>query len=132
MSSSNHELTCLSVIDNDLFLQHKKLWHASFSLLNKLITKNLVLDLLKKFREDKLCEVCTKGKYVRSSFKLKKVVSTSRYLELLHIDLCGSMRVQSRYGKRYVFVIVDDYFRFTWTLFLETKYETHDIFDFCE
>ena len=39
------------------------------------------------------------------------------------------MRVQSRGGKRYVFVIVDDYSRFTWTLFLETKDETFTMFE---
>ena len=39
------------------------------------------------------------------------------------MDLCGPMRIQSRSGKRYVFVIVDDYSRFTWTLFLATKDE---------
>ena len=51
-------------------------------------------------------------------------VSTSRPLEMLHIDLCGSMRIVSRGGKRYVCVIVDDYSCFTWTLFLASKNET--------
>jgi len=36
----------------------------------------------------------------------------SRPLEMLHIDLCGSMTIMSREGKRYVCVIVDDYSRF--------------------
>ena len=39
------------------------------------------------------------------------------------MDLCGPMRMQSHSGKRYVFVIVNDYSRFTWTLFLATKDE---------
>jgi len=34
------------------------------------------------------------------------------------------MRITSRGGKRYVLVIVDDYSRFTWTLFLALKDET--------
>ena len=45
------------------------------------------------------------------------------------MDLCGPMRVQSRGGKIYVFVIVDDYSRFTWTLFLATKDETFTMFE---
>ena len=45
------------------------------------------------------------------------------------MDLCGPMRVLSRGGKRYVFVIVDDYSRFTWTLFLATKDETFTMFE---
>ncbi|XP_070008289.1 uncharacterized protein [Nicotiana sylvestris] len=36
----------------------------------------------------------------------------------------GPMRVPSRVGKKYIFVIVNDYSRFTWTLFLKTKDET--------
>ncbi|GKE85745.1 retrovirus-related pol polyprotein from transposon TNT 1-94, partial [Tanacetum coccineum] len=35
-------------------------------------------------------------------------------LYLLHMDLCGPMRVASVNGKKYILVIVDDYSRFTW------------------
>ena len=50
---------------------------------------------------------------LKNSFKSKRCVSTSQPLEMLHIDLCGPMRIMSRGGKRYVCVIVDDYSRFT-------------------
>ena len=59
---------------------------------------------------------------------MKNYVSTARPLELLHVDLYGSMRVISRGGKRYVLVIVHDYSRFTWTLFLASKDETFEKF----
>nr|GEX84008.1 retrovirus-related Pol polyprotein from transposon TNT 1-94 [Tanacetum cinerariifolium] len=45
-------------------------------------------------------------------------------LQLLHMDLCGLMRVASINGKSYVLVIVDDYSRYTWTHFLRSKDET--------
>jgi len=38
------------------------------------------------------------------------------------------MGITSRGGKRYVFVIVDDYFHFTWTLFLVSKDESFENF----
>ncbi|GJY02818.1 retrovirus-related pol polyprotein from transposon TNT 1-94 [Tanacetum coccineum] len=44
-------------------------------------------------------------------------------LHLLHMDLCGQMRIASINGKRYVLVIVDDYSRYTWVLFLRSKDE---------
>ena len=69
-----------------------------------------------------------KGKQVRKSFKLKNYVSTTHPLELLHVDLCSPMRITSRGGKRYVLVIVHDYSRFTWTLFLASKDETFEKF----
>jgi len=58
--------------------------------LNKLVSKNLVDGLSKlKFEKDKICEVCQKGKQVKSSFELKNFVSKTRPLELLHIDIFG-------------------------------------------
>ena len=45
---------------------------------------------------------------------------------MLYVDLCGPMRIRSRGGKRYVLVIVDDYSRFTWTLFLASRDETFE------
>ncbi|GJR60826.1 retrovirus-related pol polyprotein from transposon TNT 1-94 [Tanacetum coccineum] len=37
------------------------------------------------------------------------------------MDLCGTIRVESINGKRYVLMIVDDYSRYTWVLFLRSK-----------
>jgi len=62
------------------------------------------------------------------SFKPKKVVSTSKPLELLHLDLFGPSRTRSLDGNYYGFVIVDDFSRFTWTLFLSRKDDTFDAF----
>ncbi|GJS25544.1 retrovirus-related pol polyprotein from transposon TNT 1-94 [Tanacetum coccineum] len=43
------------------------------------------------------------------------------------MDLCGPMRVESINGKKYILVIVDDYSRYTWTLFLRSKDETPEV-----
>lgn len=40
------------------------------------------------------------------------------------MDLCGPNRIQNRGGKKYILVIVDDFSRFTWNMFLGTKDET--------
>ncbi|GJS76003.1 retrovirus-related pol polyprotein from transposon TNT 1-94 [Tanacetum coccineum] len=63
----------------------------------------------------------------RSSFKSKTVPSSKGRLNLLHMDLCGPMRVASINGKKYILVIVDDYSRYTWTLFLRSKDETPEV-----
>jgi len=48
---------------------------------------------------------------------LRLFSSQRNVLALPDLDyLCGPMRITSRGGKRYVFVVVDDYSRFTWTL----------------
>lgn len=56
------------------------------------------------------------------------MISTSRPLELLHFDLFGHISPLSLGGKAYFFVIVDDYSRFTWTLFLTRKDEAFNMF----
>ncbi|GJR06867.1 retrovirus-related pol polyprotein from transposon TNT 1-94 [Tanacetum coccineum] len=63
----------------------------------------------------------------RSSFKSKVVPSSKGRLNLLHMDLCGPMRVASINGKKYILVIIDDYSRYTWTLFLRSKDETPEV-----
>ena len=64
----------------------------------------------------------------KNFFKLKNCVGTTQPLEMLHMDLCGPMRITSRGGKRYVLILVDDYSRFTWTLFLASNDETFEKF----
>ncbi|GKA51340.1 hypothetical protein Tco_0744536 [Tanacetum coccineum] len=49
------------------------------------------------------------GKQDHASHKAKNVVSTTRCLELLRMDLFGPSAVRSYGGNRYTLVIVDDY-----------------------
>ncbi|GJX43011.1 retrovirus-related pol polyprotein from transposon TNT 1-94 [Tanacetum coccineum] len=63
----------------------------------------------------------------RSSFKAKAVPSSKGRLNLLYMDLCGPMQVASINGKKHILVIVDDYSRYTWTLFLRSKDETPEV-----
>ncbi|GJW61845.1 copia protein [Tanacetum coccineum] len=49
-----------------------------------------------------------RGKQAHASHKAKNAVSTTRYLELLHMDLFGPSAVRSYGGNRYTLVIVDD------------------------
>ncbi|XP_070045585.1 uncharacterized protein [Nicotiana tomentosiformis] len=100
-SLNGGDFTCLSAINDDAELWHRRLGHASFSLLNKLIKKDIIRGLPKsKFKDHKVCDVCVKGKQVRYSFKPKKEVSTSSPLDLLHMDMYGPMRMPSRGGKK--------------------------------
>nr|GFB70501.1 hypothetical protein [Tanacetum cinerariifolium] len=53
------------------------------------------------------------GKSTKKSHKPKSEGTNQEKLYLLHMDLCGPMRVESVNGKKYILVIVDDYSRFT-------------------
>nr|GEX35336.1 ribonuclease H-like domain-containing protein [Tanacetum cinerariifolium] len=91
----------------------------------EIFRKNVVIGVPKlKYVKDQLCSSYELSKVKRSSFKSKAVPSSKGSLNLLHIDLCSPMRVASINGKKYILVIVDDYSRYTWTLFLRSKDET--------
>nr|GEU45702.1 retrovirus-related Pol polyprotein from transposon TNT 1-94 [Tanacetum cinerariifolium] len=66
------------------------------------------------------------GKSKKKSHKPKSEDTNQETLYLLHMDLCGPMRVESVNGKKYILVIVDDYSRFTWVKYLRSKDEALD------
>ncbi|GJZ91710.1 retrovirus-related pol polyprotein from transposon TNT 1-94 [Tanacetum coccineum] len=74
--------------------------------------------------KDHLCSSCELGKAKHSKFKSKAVPSSKARLHLLHMDSCGSMRVESINGNKCILVVVDDYSSYTWTHFLRSKDET--------
>ncbi|GJT93132.1 gag-pol polyprotein [Tanacetum coccineum] len=110
------------------WLWHRRLSHLNFDYINLLSKKDVVIGLPKlKYVKDQLCSSCEVSKAKRSSFKKKTVPSLKGRLNLLHMDLCGPMRVASINRKKYILVIVGDYSRYTWTLFLRSKDETPEV-----
>ncbi|GJT31460.1 retrovirus-related pol polyprotein from transposon TNT 1-94 [Tanacetum coccineum] len=106
------------------WLWHRRLSHLNFGTINKLAKDGLARGILRlKFQKDHLCYACVLGKSKKSSHQPKAKDTNQEKLYLLHMDLCGPMRVASINGKRYILVIVDDYSRFTWVIFLRTKDE---------
>jgi len=60
---------------------HRRLGHANLRLISKLSKLELVKGLPDiDYHLDALCGACQKGKIVKSSFKIKDIVSTSRPL----------------------------------------------------
>lgn len=94
-------------------LWHHRLSHLNLNTINELSKKNLVIVLPSiKLKKCHLCSACELGKIKRMSLKSKPELSSVALLRLLHIDLCGPMRVQSINGMKYILVIVDDYSRY--------------------
>ncbi|GJR06355.1 retrovirus-related pol polyprotein from transposon TNT 1-94 [Tanacetum coccineum] len=109
------------------WLWHRRLSHLNFGTLNKLAKDGLARGIPKlKFKKDHLCSACALGKSKKSSHQPKAEDTNQEKLYLLHMDLCGPMRVESINGKKYILVIVDDYSRFTWVKFLRSKDEAPD------
>nr|GEZ80119.1 integrase, catalytic region, zinc finger, CCHC-type, peptidase aspartic, catalytic [Tanacetum cinerariifolium] len=110
------------------WLWHRRLSHLNSDYINLLSKKYIAIGLPNlKYIKDQLNSSCELSKAKRSSFKSKAVPSSKGRLNLLHMDLCGLMWVASINGKKYILVIVDDYSRYTWTLFLHSKDETAEV-----
>nr|GEX96462.1 integrase, catalytic region, zinc finger, CCHC-type, peptidase aspartic, catalytic [Tanacetum cinerariifolium] len=85
------------------WLWHRRLSHLDFDYINLLSKKDIVIGLPKlKYVKDQLCSFCKLSKAKRSSFKSKVVPSSKGRLNLLHMNLCGPMRVASINGKKYI------------------------------
>ncbi|GJS73055.1 retrovirus-related pol polyprotein from transposon TNT 1-94 [Tanacetum coccineum] len=110
--SSSPTLICFmaKASPTQAWLWHRHLSHLNFDTIN-LLSKNDIINGLPKLKyvKDQLCSSCKMGKAKRSNFKTKNVPSSKGRLHLLHMDLCGPMRIERINGKKYILVIVDDY-----------------------
>nr|GFB68489.1 retrovirus-related Pol polyprotein from transposon TNT 1-94 [Tanacetum cinerariifolium] len=110
------------------WLWHQRLSHRNFDTINDLAKNDLVSGLPKfKYHKEHLYPSCEQGKSKRASHPPKPVPNYRQRLHLLHMDLCGPMRIASINGKWYVLVIVDDYSRYTWVHFLKSKNEAPEV-----
>nr|GEX71350.1 retrovirus-related Pol polyprotein from transposon TNT 1-94 [Tanacetum cinerariifolium] len=126
LENKTKDKICLATIDENYTLWHMRLGHANMCLNKSLASKDLVRNLPRLKFDQHFCDACKIRKQAQASHKAKNMVSTTRCLELLHMDLLGPSIVRSDGGNRYTLVIVDDYSRYTWTRFLKVKTEAFD------
>jgi transposase InsO family protein len=119
--------TCLIAKTNWGWIWHRRLAHVGMKNLHKLLKGEHILGLTNVlFEKDRVCSTCQTGKQVGVHHPHKNIMTTDRPLELLHMDLFGSIAYISIGGSKYCLVIVDDYSRFTWVLFLQEKSQTQE------
>jgi hypothetical protein len=123
-------LRCLiSQFSSELWKWHRRLGHLSFDLLCRLSGLGLLQGLsLLKFESDLVCAPCRHGKMITAFHSSVNIVMTEHREQLLHMDTVGPSRVHSMGGKWYALVIVDDYSRYSWVFFLESKDQVFEHF----
>nr|GEZ37069.1 retrovirus-related Pol polyprotein from transposon TNT 1-94 [Tanacetum cinerariifolium] len=100
-TSSNPLCLMAKASPTQAWLWHRRLSHLNFDCINLLSKKDVMIGLPKlKYVKDQLCSSCEVSKAKRSSFKTKTILSSKERLNLLHMDLCGPMRVASINGKK--------------------------------
>nr|GEX42696.1 copia protein [Tanacetum cinerariifolium] len=108
------------MIDENSTLSHRRLGHTNMHLIQLLASKELVRNLPKLKFDQHFCDACKMENQAHASHKAKNIVSMTRFLELLHMDLFGPSAVRSYEGNRYTLCIVDDYSR---AILGKTSYE---------
>jgi hypothetical protein len=114
-SKENADLdACLIAKTNMVWLWHHRLAHVGMKNLHKVLKGDHVLELTDVcFEKDRPCAACQAGKQVGSTHQSNNMMTTSRPLELLHMDLFGPIAYLIIGGSKYSLVIVDDFSRFT-------------------
>ena len=113
-----------------------EMWHKRYGHLNEMDLKYLFdskkvrgIDISgnkgKKCLSD--CIICVQGKMSQQPFP-EHSSRTSEMLEIIHTDLCGPMRVESKAGNKYVLTFIDDYSRWCEVRFLSKKSEVLEEF----
>jgi transposase InsO family protein len=119
--------TCLIAKTNMGWLWYRRLAHVGMKNHHKILKWEHILGLTNvHFEKDRICSACQAGKQVGPHHAHKNIMTTDRTLELLHMDLFGSIAYISIGGSKYCLVIVDDYSRFTWVFFLQEKSQTQE------
>ena len=105
----------------DINLWHHRMGHVSNERLMVLSTKYPYISAKKL----DVCDTCHLAKQKRLLFTLSSSCS-SKSFELIHMDIWGPCSIISMQGFRYFLTIVDDFSRFTWTIFLHNKSEVRN------
>ncbi|GJV56961.1 retrovirus-related pol polyprotein from transposon TNT 1-94 [Tanacetum coccineum] len=91
-SLSAHEIS----LKTKSWLWQRRLSHLNFGTLNKLAKDGLARGIPRlKFQNNQLCSACALGKSKKYSHQPKAEDTNQKKLYLLHMDLCGPMRVAS-------------------------------------
>ncbi|KAK1561685.1 hypothetical protein QYE76_017663 [Lolium multiflorum] len=115
LGSDNLKLVLVGYVENNLYVVD----------LSKESPSPSTFLMAAKHDEDRVCSACVAGKQLKKRHPIKSIVTTSRPLELLHLDLFGPSHYDTLGGRNYGLVIVDDYSRYSWVFLLKSKDETH-------
>jgi hypothetical protein len=88
---------------------HQRFDHFNMASLKKL--EKMVNGMkLKELPLHHVYEACIENKHQRTSFPKNEVTKASKFLEVVHIDVCGPMKTTSYGGARYFITCINDFF----------------------
>lgn len=107
---------------------HRRLGHINVQDLCTADRNKAVLGVNLEKNESKLeCEICIRGKMTRTPFP-KRSDRKTEILDIIHSDICGPMRIESKSGAKYFMTFIDDNSRWCEVRFLKKKSDAFEAF----
>jgi hypothetical protein len=107
---------------------HRRMDHMHFDNLVKVSKRETFREMPQITKPTNiLCKHCQQGKQTKTRFKSKEY-STTKPLEIVHIDLVGPTTTKCLKGERYFMLLVDDYKRKIAVCFLKNNSEAFENF----
>ena len=123
------EAKCFQLQEQEDFSRwHARLGHLGVDAMKAMSGKELVIGLPTLKVEKETCEACLRAKQTRKPFPTATSYRATKALELIHGDLCGPITPPTAGRSRYIFVLIDDYSRYMWSILLKEKSEAFEKF----
>nr|GEX45323.1 zinc finger, CCHC-type [Tanacetum cinerariifolium] len=122
------EIGLLANVDNQAWLWHARLGHLNFDDINKMTRKGLVEGIPRINHAGQICDACLLEKHNRTPFPNQAKFRSKNSLDLVYGDFCTPISPATHFGKKFIFLLVDDCTRFMWAYFLTSKDQTFSTF----
>jgi hypothetical protein len=120
---------CFLGKEDESWLWHRRMGHIHFDNLVKFIKREEVREITQITKPtNTLCKHCQQGKKTKTRFKSKEY-STTRPLEIVHINLVGPTTTKGLKGEKYFMLLVDDYTIMIVVFFLRNKSKAFENFN---
>jgi transposase InsO family protein len=130
-SESSNQTALFSKPTETAQLWHQRFGHLSYKGLAQLVRNQMVSGIhvtADEFEQagKKVCQFCVQAKQARLPFPTSQS-TTKNPMELVHMDVCGPMPVQSPGGSRYFATFLDDHSKFSAVVPINNKSDVPDI-----
>ena len=123
-----NQIALRASVNYSAWVWHRRFGHLHFGGLKQLRDKDMMHGLPQLESHSGVCEGCQYGKQHRDEFPKNQALRANAPLEVVHVDLCGPMKVESIAGNKYFMLLKDDCTRMIWVYFLKYKSESFSCF----
>lgn len=111
----------LTHCDKESWMWHKYFGHVNFKAMKLMSETKMEQGLPRISQPKEVCVGCLMSKQARKMFPSQTSYCAKKALELIHGEHCGRVSPTTTAGNKYVFLLVDDYSRVIWSIFIEEQ-----------